>query len=200
MSKQIEQPKLLIGEGNDEVIFFQTILKHLNLTDIMVEAYQGKNNLSNYLKTLKVRPNFSQLTAIGITRDADDSIQSAFDSIKSSLQKINLSIPTNLGEKTNENPQISIYILPDNQNSGMLENLCLETVKDEPAMICVNEYFQCLKINSNTYPNNLAKAKIHAWLASREIPDKRLAEAAQAGYFDFNHSAFAKLKQFILSL
>ncbi len=71
---------------------------------------------------------------------------------------------------------------------------------DDFAMNCVENYFDCLKSLGNRYPNNLAKAKIHTWLASQIIPDKRLAEAAEAGYWDFNHLAFESLKQFILSL
>jgi hypothetical protein len=90
--------------------------------------------------------------------------------------------------------------LPDNQNQGMLETLCLESLENDTSMNCVNQYFDCIKEESNIFPNNIHKAKIHAWLASRTIPDKRLAEASEAGYFDFNNSVFDNLKQFILSL
>lgn len=197
----INKPKLLIGEGNDEVRFFQSFLKYLNLENIMVESYQGKDNLSTYLKTLKVRPNFSQLVSIGITRDADYKLmENLFKSICSSLTKANLPIPNSLSESSQEIPKISIFILPDNQNSGMLETLCLESLKEDNSLNCVNQYFNCLKTETSVFPKNIDKAKIHAWLASREIPDKRLAEASEVGYFDFNNSAFNHLKQFILSL
>jgi hypothetical protein len=46
----------------------------------------------------------------------------------------------------------------------------------------------------------MSKACVHAWLASKERPDKRLGEAAQAGYWPFEHSAFDALSQFLLSL
>jgi len=199
--KVITKPKLLIGEGNDELRFFQSFLKYLNLDDIMVESYQGKDNLPKYLKTLKVRPNFAQLVSIGITRDTDDkSITSIFESICSALTKANLSIPNSLSQSSQDIPKISIFILPDNQNSGMLETLCLASLKDDNALNCVNQYFDCISQESQIFPKNIDKAKIHAWLASREIPDKRLAEASEAGYFDFNNSAFEHLKTFILFL
>lgn len=138
--KLITKPKLLIGEGNDELRFFHSFLKHLNIENIMVESYQGKDNLSTYLKTLKVRPNFSQLISIGITRDTDDKlIEDIFKSICSALKKANLSIP-NSSFKSSENiPKISIYILPDNQNQGMLETLCLESLQNDKSMNCVNQ-------------------------------------------------------------
>lgn len=204
MSKEIKlitKPKLLIGEGNDEVRFFQSFLKHLNIENIMVESSQGKYNLSTYLKTLKVRPNFSQLVSIGITRDTDDElITDIFKSICSALTKADLPIPESLSQPSQGIPKISIFILPDNQNHGMLETLCLQSLQNDKSMNCVNQYFNCLNTETSIFPKNIDKAKIHAWLASREIPDKRLAEASEAGYFDFNNSAFNSLKDFILSL
>jgi hypothetical protein len=201
MNKLINQPKLLIGEGNDELRFFQSFLKHLKIDNIMIESYQGKDNLAKYLKTLILRPNFSQLVSIGITRDTDDKlITDIFNSICSALTKANLSIPKSLSEPSQGIPKISIYVLPDNQNPGMLETLCLESLKNDSSLNCVNQYFDCIKTESSVFPKNIDKAKIHAWLASREIPDKRLAEASEAGYFDFNNSAFDNLKQFILEL
>lgn len=49
-------------------------------------------------------------------------------------------------------------------------------------------------------PYNMAKAKVHTFLASRIEPDKRLGEAAQAGYWPFNDPVFDPLKNFILNL
>ncbi len=38
----ISQPKLLLGEGKDEVLFFSALLKHLQIKDIQVVQYGGK--------------------------------------------------------------------------------------------------------------------------------------------------------------
>ncbi|AFZ53707.1 DUF3226 domain-containing protein [Cyanobacterium aponinum UTEX 3222] len=199
--KQINKPKLLIGEGKDEIRFFQSFLKYLNICDMMVESYNGKDNLYSYLKTLVLRPNFSQLVSIGITRDADNKpIEDLFKSICSALKRANLSNPNNLSKSSKGTPKINIFILPDNQNSGMLETLCLKSLKNDISMNCVDKYFDCIRQKSDIFPKNIDKAKIHAWLASREIPDKRLAEASEVGYFDFNNSAFDNLKEFIISL
>lgn len=200
--QQLDQKILLIGEGKDEVRFFKSILKNLNIRDIMVEDYNGKDNLGNYLNNLKSRTyDFSQLTSIGITRDADDlPPKSSFDSICSRLLKVGLPIPNNMAEKTTTTPSINIFIFPNNRDSGMLEDLCLESVKDDGAISCVEQYLECVKNNANREPDNLAKAKLHVWLASKEKPDKRLGEAAEAGYWDWESAAFEPLKEFIFSL
>jgi hypothetical protein len=46
----------------------------------------------------------------------------------------------------------------------------------------------------------MAKARVHAWLASHRVPDKRLGEAALADYWDWTNSAFDYLKQFLQQL
>ena len=75
----------------------------------------------------------------------------------------------------------------------MLEDLCLAGVQADPAMPCVPEFFDCVQRRANRQPNNLAKARVHAWLASQVEPDKRLGEAAEAGYWPWASPAFAPL-------
>ncbi|AFZ23732.1 hypothetical protein Cylst_1448 [Cylindrospermum stagnale PCC 7417] len=40
-SQQLSKPKLLIGEGSEEVLFFNAFLNHLNITERMSEKYQN---------------------------------------------------------------------------------------------------------------------------------------------------------------
>ena len=50
--REISKPKLLIGEGWEEVYFFSALLNRLGLNDIQVEQYGGKAKLSPYLRNL----------------------------------------------------------------------------------------------------------------------------------------------------
>jgi hypothetical protein len=43
----------------------------------------------------------------------------------------------------------------------------------------------------------MSKAKVHAFLASRYEPDKRLGEAAKAGYWPWDNEAFETVKSFL---
>lgn len=199
-SVELSKTKLLIGEGNEEVLFFNAFLKHLNLSDIQVEQYGGKQKLASYLKTLQLRSGYANLVSLGITRDADDSVQSAFQSICSSLKGASLAVPNQLEDIVGESPKISVMILPDNTNSGMLEDLCLASIQTDPVMQCVDNYFACVNNATGKQPNNMAKAKVHAWLSSQIEPDKRLGEAAKAGYWNWNSPAFDRLKQFLQAL
>jgi len=196
----LSQPKLLIGEGKEEVDFFTAFLTHLNITNVQVEQYGGKQGLPSYLRTLVVRPGYLNVVSLGITRDADNSAQSAFQSVCSSLNRASLPVPSQPGEIVGDTPQVSVLILPDGQNEGMLEDLCLTAIETDPVLQCVDEYFDCVYRTSGRKPNNMAKARVHTWLASQLEPDKRLGEAAKAGYWPWDSPGFDSLKQFLQAL
>jgi hypothetical protein len=50
----------------------------------------------------------------------------------------------------------------------MLEDLCLESVSEDPAMLCVDEYFRCLEERLEMLPRNPSKARVRGFLASME--------------------------------
>ena len=135
-------------------------------------------------------PGFNNLISLGITRDADNSFENAFKSINDAIAKSNIS----------NSIKTEIFILPDNQNKGMLEDLCLQSLNNNPEMFCINQYFQCIKQKTGQQPNNMAKAQVHAWLTTQVKPDKRLGEAAQASYWNWNNQAFSPLKKIMQSL
>lgn len=202
MPSRLNKTKLLIGEGVDEQRLFTAWLKVLDLSEnIQVEYYEGKNNLSRYLKSLSIRPGYQRLESLGIFRDADTDAKSAFQSVQNALIKARLVCPEHSGLFVEGKPRVGVFILPDGIDNGMLEDVCLAAVKSSPEMECVEQYFQCV---TNTVPKkqpkNISKAKIHAWLSSQNEPDKRLAEAAEAGYWPWESPAFDLLKQFLREL
>jgi hypothetical protein len=42
----LNKPKLLVGEGKDEVNFFEALLRHSNVSDVQLEQCEGKTRLS----------------------------------------------------------------------------------------------------------------------------------------------------------
>jgi hypothetical protein len=198
--QELAKPKLLIGEGQDEVRFFGALLKELSLKDIQVEAYEGKGRLRDYLAALVLRPGFGGLVSLGVTRDADDNAQGGFDSISDSLRRVGLVTPTAHAVIEKGQPQVGIFILPDGQNQGMLEDLCLASLANHPSMQCLDDYFKCIERQVGRLPNNLSKARIHAWLSSQERPDLPLGLAAEKGYIDWKNTAFDSIKRFLSTL
>lgn len=195
----ITQTKLLLGEGMEEVFFFNALLKHLGIGNVQVEQAGSKDNFRNFIATLPVRPGFLNLEAIAITRDADDNATGAFESVCTALEQANLPKPAHVATYTAGNPRVGVFILPNCNDVGMLEDLCLASVASDIAIPCIDEFFRCVE-TAGRRSNNLVKARVQAWLASQVRPHRRLGEAAQAGCLNWNDPAFNPLKQFLTQL
>jgi len=202
VSKPIEliAPKLLIGEGVEEQRFFQSFLKHLAIDDVQVAQYAGKAGLGRFLRTLRGVSGFSSLVSLGITRDADDSATSAFQSVCTSLKNAYLPAPDKPGATGKGRPNVSVFVLPDGAGSGMLEDLCLSSVSNDTGMQCVDEFLTCVREKTNRTPDNLSKARAHVWLASKPRAGLRLGEAAENGYWPWGNDAFDSLRSFLQAL
>ncbi len=208
MSISIAKPKILIVEGRDEEMFFDAALRdHLGLTDIQIMPIGGKTQLSRNLTGLVNVAGFPTVQSLAILRDADltapgathTSAAQAFQSVCGSLQHVGLPCPAAHGQFAAGPPRVGIFIVPNGVDDGMLETLCLMSVASLPEFPCVDSYFQCLQ-GHGAIPNNPHKARAHAWLASRPEPDRRVGEAAQAGYWPWDSDAFRDLWTFIGSL
>ncbi|AIY89305.1 DUF3226 domain-containing protein [Geoglobus acetivorans] len=194
----LTKPIILLGEGKDEELFLRALIEYMGLDEyIQVLEYGGKNRLHQFMRAFVNTTGFKNVKAIGITRDADDDgFENAFKSVRSALASANLPTPERPFEVAGNKPKVAIMILPDNSSNGKLEDLCLESVKNDPAIECINSFFQCLSENK-IEQRDKSKARVHAFLATRYEPDKRLGEAAKAGYWNFGSPAFNELRGFI---
>jgi len=61
----------------------------------------------------------------------------------------------------------------------MLEDVCLQSVENDPAMCCVEEYFGCLKKRLSELRQNLSKARVRSFLVSREVLEEAYFELLQ---------------------
>ncbi len=198
--ERITKPKLLIGEGRDEVNFFEALLKHVAISDTQVESYSGKNGLAGYLNELRARrPGRSRLKAIAVTRDVDKALAQDFQSVCGALGKSGFGVPQAPGQVLKGKLSVGVFLFPDNHRQGMLEDLCLDAAAGDAGFPCIDAFFQCIRNQANRTPTPVAKARMHAWLASQIEPDLRLGEAANKPWWPWNHPAFEPLKKFILS-
>jgi len=198
---EIKKPTALIVEGKEEELFFSSLLNEIAIDSIQIFPIGGKTKLRDHLEAFTDSPAYSSIVKnIGIIRDADQSENDTLKSVQDALVAVKLPSPRMPMKMTGISPRVGIMILPGQGRPGMLEDLCLEAVADDPAMQCVNDYFRCLSDNKSMPSKDFSKAKINAFLTSRDSPDKRLGEAALAGYWPWNHSVFDQAKTFLRSL
>lgn len=194
----ISESNILVVEGDEDKVFFEALRQHLGLFRIQIMPIGGKTRLRNNLMALCKQSKFFQtVRSLGIIRDADDNPQAAFQSVCNGLQAAGLPVPDRPLARVGSNPSVMVMILPDINTPGALEDLCLQAVANDPALPCVEQYFECLKQRTSSFPKKLAKAKIQAFLASRVEAGKRLGEAAQAGYWPWDSRVFDQLKDFL---
>jgi len=197
----IKKEKFLIVEGRDDEEFFGTYLEKLKIIDVQVAGIGGKTRIRAILKALRTDPLFNRVTSLGIIRDADDNYDAAFQSIQNGLKDAGLPIPRNALIQTKTSPKVTVMILPSKGLSGALEDICLESVKDNPAMLCVDDYFKCLEAKG-VYKSkeHLAKAKVRVFLSSCKDPTLSLGIAAKKGVWPLDSVLFKGIKEFLQSL
>ena len=203
VGETITQTKLLLVEGRDEENFFAALIKHLGISGIQIVGAGGERQFKQRLAVITSTSGFREVTAIGVVRDADEDREKAFESVCSRLRDAGLSVPKEPMVFSDGGRKTIVMIMPPQEvgTNRMLEDVCLESVKGDPATRCVQGYFACLEEESITHEANaIAKAKLHVFLAFREQPDLRLGEAAQKGYWPWDDPAFDKVKDFLQQL
>ncbi len=199
----LKKPVLFVVEGKDDERFFQALVASQGLDErVQVYGIGGRSNLSQTLKALKNTPGFDQIRHLIIVRDADEDPGSAFQSGQNALRQAGLPIPQHPLESTHGTvPVVTVILLPGGSQQGTLEDLCLKSVAGDPAIPCVEAYFECLNQRGlGPRGRKLSKAKVHVFLASREEPGLRLGEAADRGYWPWDAAAFKEIRQFLESI
>jgi len=207
----IAGPYLFLVEGQDEVEFFSALLRHTDIGGVQVVGLGGKDQFPRLFPG--VHPQLDHVRAYAVIRDADTSAKDAFDSVKGVLQKHGEPCPTRSGcfiSTRGVGRRVGIYILPGKADRGMLEDLCLATVRDHAAMPCVDRFVDCLKESLPTrpaksvakpgktyFPKNASKARAMAFLAAMHDEVHRVGEAAQRSCWDFDHPCLSELKAFL---
>jgi hypothetical protein len=199
--KEIKTTKQLLVEGNDADFFFSALLDELSLSEIQIQNYGGIDELKGFLKQFcKVSGFWEKVVSLGIVRDAETDPSAAFQSVSGALGATDLPVPQCPLDLTDTQPRVSVFILPDAETNGMLETVCLRSVEKDPAMFCVEEYFKCLKERLGFFPKNMEKARLQAFLASREKVPRMLGVAAKQGYWPWNSPIFESISHFLKAL
>jgi len=199
---QITKKNLLAVEGNDEVIFFNELLRHMGM-DESVEVFEvgGKDRFKKKIPVLLRTPGAGNLQAIAIIRDADDSFENAFKSVQGVLKQNLLPAPKNPGEFTQGNPKVGVFILPDNFSPGMLENICLETVKNAEEMECVDRFIDCTRgLKKLPVEKDIPKARVQTFLAIKPDVPNSIGRGAQKRHWNFDSPGLYPLKNFLSQL
>jgi hypothetical protein len=172
--------------------------------DIELRLVNGKGNYKDQFQAFLNDPGFNNVKAYGLIRDADDSAQHALAKLQGILKYFGHPCPpahAKFAYDSTNKLKVGIFVMPGNMSEGMLEDLCLESVRDHAIMPFVEEYAYKVKqtMQANA-PRNESKAKLQTYLAGMKECVPHLGVAAGKGYWDFDSSALDDLRTFILEL
>ena len=199
----IGRPKQVIVEGSDEVRLLGALLRHLDIDDVQLQQLRGYDNIRRFLATFKDIENFATVRSLAVVADANGNGAGRIESIRNALARAGLPSPPAPLQKASEGHlSVSYLVVPHERDHGMIEDVCLESVRSDPAMDCIDRYFECIEEADTPGPRSthMSKARLHAFLASRDDPSLRLGEAADQGVWEFEDESFTPLKELLTVL
>jgi hypothetical protein len=191
---EITNPKVIAVEGKDEKNFFTALIINLRMSDFQIIEFEGKTNFRTGIRSIVNIPGFRNVRYFALIRDADEfPPQSAFESIRQSLSQTNLPVPAQLNTFTQTTPSVGVFIMPGSSEVGMLEDLCLSSIKEYPINACIDSFLEC----SEEKPQNESKSRILCYLSTKSPLVNSLGLGALKGYWDFNSPSFDEIKSFL---
>lgn len=185
--------RVLMVEGPDDEHVVKHICGERQLGKIeTIHPYGGNNPL---LEGIGARLKESDITALGIILDADTDLQARWQAISA---RLNLAGYRNIPEAPSAVgtvveapadallPRVGIWLMPDNQVPGILEDFLRFLVPEgDPLFTHVEQSLESIPPGLCRF-NDLKKpkARIHTWLAWQEEPGKPFGQAISARYLD----------------
>lgn len=153
-----------------------------------------------YLKT--------DIVTLGIIIDAGDNLSGKWEKLRNILSKSGYSIqdsPSLSGTiiKKDDSPTVGIWIMPDNNTNGMLEDFVKQLIPNDDSLIYfVNKSLDEIESNSvNKYKAvHKSKARIHTWLAWQETPGTPMGLAIKKMWLDTDSELCLKFIDWINKL
>lgn len=191
-------PCKLLVEGRDDLYVAAAIRDRNQLPDnFEIVDCKGVENIPDQI-IARIKLQRPKIDAIGITLDADTNLGARWESLTNLLQTENYIVPPKpdingpVIEGIDRNPTIGIWLMPDNLQTGMLEDFVRHLIPKndllQPFAEQILEQVEAISVKENRYNPAVhrAKAFIHTWLAWQEEPGRPMGTAITAIYLDHN--------------
>lgn len=194
------KPQQLLVEGkNDRHVIWALCEQHqisetFSVEVPLVEDGQGINAV---LAEIPVRLKQPNLLTLGIVIDADSDLSARWQAVIQRLKEYGYEeipkVPPAEGwvYKPQNLPNIGVWLMPDNQLPGMLENFVARLIAQDDLLIVKAE--SILQDIEQTGLNRYTliqhpKALIHTWLAWQQTPGMPMGQAITAQVLNYNSS------------
>lgn len=184
----------LFVEGNDDQHIIWAICQQFSIAETFdVKDCLGRDKLLQLVP--KVIPLMDSDMKLGIVVDADTNISTRWQSLSDILQNSGYQLPNQFNRdglilESPKRPKIGIWLMPNNQDNGMVEDFLNHLVPagdvllQEARNVLSNlENKQIHRYNTSFHHS---KALIHTWLAWQEDPGTPMGLAITKTYLTTN--------------
>ena len=179
MNRPLSEPsnRLLLVEGPDD----QHVVRHL------WERRHGRGlpfqisprgGVEGVIESIRDEARALGRQALGILVDANDSPATRWQAISDRLASVGIQTPAaphpngTIIEAADDTPRIGIWLMPDNQSHGELEDFVAQVIPDiDPVWPLSQDYISRIPNDHREFAENkVSTAEVYAWLATREDP------------------------------
>ena len=175
MSGSEPPARLLLVEGQDD----KHVVEHLRRTLVpdLAFCYKSAGGADPLLRAIPLELRPDDRIALGILMDANADVSARWQSIGDRLRKEGVRLPSRPedgGTVIEGDLRVGVWLMPDNSAPGELENFVAGLVpKDDPVWPLAEHYIDSIPREVRQFsPEKEMRAKVHAWLATREEPLK----------------------------
>ena len=200
MKDTTSSKQLFILEGKTDKVMVRSVLEKLNIRHV---EFKECNGIENLLRVFPVLIKESDMRSIGIIVDANNSLKGRWQSIRNKLIHSDLDIelpevPCRHGTVQKfENQIIGIWVMPDNQRSGALEDFVVELIPDDDRWELACNFVKDAK--DRGIPIRESKSQVYAWL-SIVAPGMRIGTAFKANKLELDTTNYKNFENWIKAL
>ena len=202
LDDELPPSKLLLVEGQDD----KHVVEHLRrkLAPDLTFSCRDTGGSDPLLKAIPLEMRQDDRSALGILVDANADATARWQAIGDRLHSEQLRLPgrpKDGGTIIEGDLRVGVWLMPDNSQPGELENFVAELVPEEdPVWPLAERYVDGIPSGDRQFsPMKEMRAKLHAWLATREEP-RMMGAAIGAGSLDTSAPAAQALVAWLTAL
>jgi hypothetical protein len=199
--------KQLLVEGKDDQAVIKALCARFNIPEnFEIIDCEGYSKLIEQLPLRLIKQ--SDVDTVGIIVDADSDIASRWISLCDLFGKMGFELPDLTPEnglviQSASRIKVGIWLMPNNQINGMLEDFASFLIPNDDKLIPVVketlDSIESRELNKYKYIHR-SKAEIHSWLALQEDPGTRMGLAITKRYLTTDQEICLRLIDWVKSL
>lgn len=187
----------LYVEGKDDENVIAHLLVRHGFPPSVFDRVVASGNKTEVLRAIGVSVPAGTGKSLGFILDADGDPRSTWQSAVSRLRGVGVKVPRAIpaagfvGESKEFGTRVGIWIMPDNQRTGALEDFLRDLIRQGDQLLSHSENSteKAKLLGAQFSDTNTKKAVLHAWLAWQETPGLPYGSAIRAHYLQVDSAA-----------